>query len=69
MYQFDVTVENKGTQPSIISIERNFENNYQAQTELTNIGINGLIYTSENGDKKYYPPHRILEIDFREIKD
>ena len=67
MYQFSVTIENKWTQPEIFEIERNFENSYQAQNELTNIGTNGLIYTNNQGEKKYFPPHRILEIDFKEI--
>jgi|AntAceMinimDraft_17_1070374.scaffolds.fasta_scaffold489317_2 hypothetical protein len=64
MYKFNVSIENKNQPPTIISIERNFENTYQAQNELTNIGKNGLIYTNEKGEQKYYPPHRILEIDF-----
>jgi len=64
-YQFEVTIKTDSI-PEILSIHRTFENKWQAQTELTNIGTNGLIYTNESG-QKYYPPHRILEIDFKEI--
>jgi len=67
MYQFSITIENKGTSPDTIQIERNFENSYQAQNELTNIGKNGLIHTNSEKEQKYYPPHRILEIDFKKI--
>jgi len=64
-YQFEVTIKTDNT-PEILSINRKFENSFQAQKELTNIGINGLIFTNESG-QKYFPPHRILEIDFKEI--
>jgi len=63
-YQFEVTIKTEST-PKMFLIKRTFENKYQAQTELTNIGKNGLII-NENG-QKYFPPHRILEIDFKEI--
>lgn len=66
-YQFDVTIKNENTLPSIFAIERKFESKYQAQKELTNMGINGLIYTDEKGEQKYFPPHRILEINFKEL--
>jgi len=67
MFKFSVLIENKNEQPTIVVIERNFENSYQATTELTNIGKNGLIHTNEKGKQKYYPPHRILEIDFENV--
>ena len=54
----------------VIEIDREFENKYQAQNELTNMNKNGLIYvdpTSNLEIQKCYPPHRILEILF-EIK-
>lgn len=68
MYEFVVTIENKGTTPSMIRIKRDFENEWQTKTELANIGTNGLIHTTPNNIKMYYPPHRIVEIEVEEIK-
>jgi len=53
--------------PKIVIINRNFEKPFQVQNELKNMGTNGVI-VEESGDKKYYPPHRILEIVCEEIK-
>ncbi len=68
MYEFVVTIENKGKLPSLIRINRNFENEWQAKTELANIGTNGLIHTTPDNIKMYYPPHRIIEIEVEETK-
>ncbi len=67
MYEFAVTIEIKGKPPETIIIERNFENSYQAQNELTNMGKNGVIFTNGEDEQKYFPPHRILEIDFKDL--
>lgn len=62
MYQFEIYIKNEKTTPSIITIEKDFEKEFQAKRELSDIGINGLIY---NGI--YYPPHRISEIMFKKL--
>lgn len=67
IYQFNITIKNEKTLPSTFKIERVFENEYQSRNELTNMGINGVIYTDEKGEQKYYPPHRILQIDFKKL--
>lgn len=46
-----------------LRIEKNYENDYQLKRELTNIGVNGLIY-----ENTYYPPNRISKIIFKSIK-
>lgn len=66
-YQFIITIKNDIEPPTMFSIIRKFENDYQAKNELTNIGINGLIHSSSEGEQKYYPPHRIIEIDFKQL--
>jgi len=67
MYEFIITLKNDETSPSIITIERKFEKEWDAQTELTNIGKNGLIHTNTDGKRIYYPPHRIVEIELNNI--
>jgi hypothetical protein len=62
MYKFTVTIKNEDDVPSTISIDQNIETAYQAKNEVRNIGVNGLI-----DNQRYYPPHRILEINFEEL--
>lgn len=61
-YEFIVKISDSANGKPDFRIIRDFETEFAAKQELTNIGKNGLIY-----ENIYYPPHKILEIEFNKL--
>lgn len=61
-YEFIVRISGGNINEPDMKIVREFENDYSAKNELTNMGRNGFIY-----ENLYYPPHKIVQIEFNKI--
>lgn len=58
MLEYDLTIYIEDR--DYINMSVRCEKEYELKINVTNIGTNGLIY-----DNKYYPPHRIKEIEIK----